>query len=721
MLSKNNSSKTNEAFSKYNTGNKLVMLSLVAMACSAELLSVKTVQADTPNLANTPTKSNRAVPASNATSVKAIQPADPDRSKSSSTTRSTIAENSKSIPVPPTKPTTTSSQPAKTVSNSLPTISIVSPQESSTIAKSVASNHRPSIVTTTGSTAVKASKTSSPANSVVNKTKAASPSIARNPSRIAPSSSNPKPQLEYPKEPLNINYYGIQGVWDLPHERLTLTGGKVSKNNIFMNDSTDSRPLLPYLINKLHEIQTINITGKITLADFDHGSNEYLFSNFPNATSITGLKNVSIINGYSYYPVHTSLKGLFANDSKLTALDLSSWNGGTVFDTSSMFAGDRSLRVLKLNYPSFDHVINSDQMFYQVGADLDSSSASEIEVSANPTSGDSVGAESFMSWNSMFEQSKLKTVRLDLTVVSPNKVRDLFKQAQIGTIIANGFVWGSDSSIENGFGQGLDPNIENGFVRDSDLSIADSFQNVKVENLHLNNWEIHDGKALDHHFLSQINVKHLFLPGWHISFSKKNAQKIHGLLTDIAQTNASVIDLHNWGIVAGFSLDRLFANIHAQSINLNGWLTSNITTANDMFEDASINQLSMNDWNFNGMNLMNMFENAHINQLSIVRPNMTNTLVADMFHNGVFNQANLDSWFFTPEDNFDNEINAENELPTVIGSVDGQPNIPRLQRQNQIQSSKLDNLFADSTFNGSLNLNSWRMSPVTSLMGCKPS
>ena len=94
------------------------------------------------------------------------------------------------------------------------------------------------------------------------------------------------------------------------------------------------------------EIEIIKIDGPVTF----NGNASSLFANLPNLKEIEGLNNLDTTGV-------TSMNQMFANDPKLTLLDLSNFNTSNVTDMMGMFFGDSSLTSLdvsKKDVPDFD-------------------------------------------------------------------------------------------------------------------------------------------------------------------------------------------------------------------------------------------------------------------------------------------------------------------------------------------------------------------------------
>ena len=80
----------------------------------------------------------------------------------------------------------------------------------------------------------------------------------------------------------------------------------------------------------------VNVFVDGSCANYDGTALQYLFWQFPNLTTITGLTN---LNTNSV----VSMQSMFESCPKLTSLDLSSFNTSNVTDMNSMFAGCSSL------------------------------------------------------------------------------------------------------------------------------------------------------------------------------------------------------------------------------------------------------------------------------------------------------------------------------------------------------------------------------------------
>ena len=137
------------------------------------------------------------------------------------------------------------------------------------------------------------------------------------------------------------------------------------------------------------QIKQIDIIDKITLS----GDAINMFGDLPNLTTITGLENLDT----KYV---TSMKSMFANDPKLTSLDLSSWDTSSCLSMSSMFKQDSSLT--SLNVKGF----NTSKTEFMQNMFQGTSKLAAIDVSSFDTS--SVKDMSYM----FADMSNLSTLNL---------------------------------------------------------------------------------------------------------------------------------------------------------------------------------------------------------------------------------------------------------------------------------------------------------------------
>ena len=164
----------------------------------------------------------------------------------------------------------------------------------------------------------------------------------------------------------------IKGSYSYDEKTKTFTiknTGKPGEPGIFNNEYTvisgqDQPPINPAQIAwnvddvNTDEIETIKIEDGPIIFKGDASS---LFANLPNLKKIEGLNNLDTTNV-------TSMKQMFANDPKLTSLDLSKFDTSNVTDMMGMFTNDSSLTSLDVSKFNTSNVIDMSYMFAQVDA-----------------------------------------------------------------------------------------------------------------------------------------------------------------------------------------------------------------------------------------------------------------------------------------------------------------------------------------------------------------
>ena len=145
--------------------------------------------------------------------------------------------------------------------------------------------------------------------------------------------------------------------YDEKTKTFTIRLGKENKfNNHYAGDQEP--PINPARIAwniddvNTDEIETINIDGPVIF----EGDASLLFANLPNLKEIDGLNNLDT-KGV------TSMKQMFANDPKLTSLDLSNFDTSNVTDMMGMFFGDEALSNLNVSNFKTDSVEDMSYMF----------------------------------------------------------------------------------------------------------------------------------------------------------------------------------------------------------------------------------------------------------------------------------------------------------------------------------------------------------------------
>ncbi len=159
----------------------------------------------------------------------------------------------------------------------------------------------------------------------------------------------------------------IKGSYSYDEKTKTFTiknTGKPGEPSIFNNEYTvisgqDQPPINPAQIAwnvddvNTDEIETIKIEDGPIIFKGDASS---LFANLPNLKKIEGLNNLDTTDV-------TSMKQMFANDPKLTSLDLSKFDTSKVTDMMGMFFGDEALSTLDVSKFTTDSVEDMSYMF----------------------------------------------------------------------------------------------------------------------------------------------------------------------------------------------------------------------------------------------------------------------------------------------------------------------------------------------------------------------
>ena len=162
----------------------------------------------------------------------------------------------------------------------------------------------------------------------------------------------------------------VKGSYSYDEKTKTFTI-KIPEPGIFNNEYTvigsqDQPPINPAQIAwniddvNTDEIETIKIDGPFNFK----GDASSLFANLPNLKKIEGLNNLDTTDV-------TSMNQMFANDPKLTSLDLSNLDTSRVTDMMGMFTNDSSLTSLDVSSFDTSNVIDMSYMFAQVDTSND--------------------------------------------------------------------------------------------------------------------------------------------------------------------------------------------------------------------------------------------------------------------------------------------------------------------------------------------------------------
>lgn len=150
--------------------------------------------------------------------------------------------------------------------------------------------------------------------------------------------------------------------YDEKTKTLIIKAGTIDNDYNVSKDNPINPAQIAWNINGVNtdEIETIKIEGAVTFK----GDASSLFAGLPNLEKIEGLKNLDTKEV-------TSMKQMFANDPKLTSLDLSNFNTSKVTDMMGMFTNDSSLTSLDVSQFDTSNVTDMSYMFAQVDASND--------------------------------------------------------------------------------------------------------------------------------------------------------------------------------------------------------------------------------------------------------------------------------------------------------------------------------------------------------------
>ena len=151
--------------------------------------------------------------------------------------------------------------------------------------------------------------------------------------------------------------------YDEKTKTLTIEAHTIDNSNYYTSDTNPINPAqIAWNIDGVDtdEIQTIEFAGPVTFK----GDASSLFANLPNLKKIEKLNNLDTTNV-------TSMKQMFANDPKLTSLDLSNFDTSKVTDMMGMFTNDSSLTSLDVSEFKTSNVTDMSYMFAQVDASND--------------------------------------------------------------------------------------------------------------------------------------------------------------------------------------------------------------------------------------------------------------------------------------------------------------------------------------------------------------
>lgn len=337
------------------------------------------------------------------------------------------------------------------------------------------------------------------------------------------------------------------------------------------------------------QIKQIDIIDKITLS----GDAINMFGDLPNLTTITGLENLDT----KYV---TSMKSMFANDPKLTSLDLSSWDTSSCLSMSSMFKQDSSLTSLNLKGFNTSKTEFMQNMFQGTGQ------LGEIDVSSFDTS--RVKDMSYM----FADMSNLSALNLaNFTVDNVEFFMHTFNNdTALTSLDLSNFVTSSATDFSymfNNCANLTSLNLAN-FDTSKAVYLNDMFNNVaKLTELDLSHFDVGNAKTLSNMFKNMTGLTKITLTGWNPSNALYFTHMFEG------DNQLTSLDLSSFVTDNAKDLSYMFNGCtNLQSLKLDHFNTENVLYFNNMFmDDQSLTDLDLTSFKTdNAVSMNDMFHNC---------------------------------------------------------------------------------------------------------------
>ena len=417
---------------------------------------------------------------------------------------------------------------------------------------------------------------------------------------------------------------GLNAVYDDTSKTLSIPGGKVS----------DPKPIANN-VDYANQIEHIKIIDKLVL----NGDAVGLFGNLPNLTDITGLENLDT----KYV---TNMDYMFANDPKLTKLDLKPLNTSSVLSMNNMFSGSSSLTALdfsnfdtsktqfmmhmfegassltKLDLSSFDtnNVIDMSYMFHNA------SKLTDIKMS-----GKNWNAKNLELAMHMFDGCT-SLENLDISALNTPKIVDLsymFNNCTNLKTIKTGIIETPDLQYINSMFAGcksLTGDVAIGFDLQKVIDLSSMFKDCSnIDSVTFDNLD--PKKPIAVQFMN------------HMFDGCTNLTKVNGFENLVTHTITDTSYMFN-------NCTKL------TGINLSGLDTSNVKYMNEMFNNASsIQKLDLSNFDVGNVKSMGyMFSGmTQLTDLKLTNWNPTNVIYLTHMFDGDSNLQKLDLSSFKAE------------------------------------------------------------------------
>ncbi len=366
---------------------------------------------------------------------------------------------------------------------------------------------------------------------------------------------------------------------------LTLVSGEFNMNNKWGSDVS------PTAVKKVVATNQVSFTSDCT----------ELFCGFSNCTSMD-------LNSVNTYDTNSSggpaycMKRMFKDCSKLTSLNLSSWNTSYSRFADGMFQNCSNLTSLNISSWNTNSFISINNMF-EGCSKLTSPDVSDWNVS------------NVIYMTSMFKGCSELT-SLDLSGWDVQRIvfmDSLFYDcSKLTTLDVTGWKRGTNANMSNMFAHctsltSLD--LSSWKVQSSSIYMSSMFAYcTNLTSLDLLGWTLNNAN-LSNMFAHCTNLSSLDLSGWTIGNSNFENMFAHC-------TNLSSLNLSNWRVYSSNNMTNMFLSCTSlTSVNLTDWDANSGSFLNSMFSGCSnlTTIYASTNWNAESLtasNTSNMFESC---------------------------------------------------------------------------------------------------------------
>ncbi|WP_188357425.1 BspA family leucine-rich repeat surface protein [Leuconostoc falkenbergense] len=352
--------------------------------------------------------------------------------------------------------------------------------------------------------------------------------------------------------------------------------------------------------------------------------------------SIIGIANLDTSNV-------TNMSTMFST-SKVTSLDLSSWNVNKVTDFSSMFSHVSTTSLNLSNWGQNRNVtgVNMESMFEGAGniSNLTLNNFSTIHV---------------VNMSNMFSMCYSLT-SLNLSGWNIDEVEtftQMFYSASKLTDL-NLSNWGTSRSVTNvrmgrmfyGTTKLTDLTLTN-FNTANVTSMEEMFSSSGIVTLNLDDWNVDSVETFSAMFMNMPNLTNLNLSDWGTNRNETNVVMQSMFENTPKLTNLTLTNFNTFNVT---SMQSMFNRSGVSSLDLSHWNVSTVRYFNQMFDGSSVESVNLSGWgtsgSANGARTISMFANTEkLISVNLSGFNMVNvTNISSMFSESAIETLDLSSW-----------------------------------------------------------------------------